>query len=97
MFKRLSRIEQLLEKFKEDTDDKLNDIEKVLILQESNLKQHMQRSEHLEKIVDKMEETDLRPLRKHVAMIEGGMKLVGVIAILVGIAAGVAKVLSLII
>lgn len=94
MFKRLTRIERLLEEFKRSTDDKLNDVEKVLIVQETNLKQHMQRSQHLESIVEKMEEKDLKPLRHHVAMVEGAMKLIGVVAVLVGIFAGVVKILS---
>jgi hypothetical protein len=35
MFKRLSRIEKLLQELKADTAEKLNDVEKVLIVQEN--------------------------------------------------------------
>ena len=95
-WKRIVKIEDLLESFKRDTDKRLDDIEKVLIKQEINLEKHMERSEHLETIVEKMEENDLRPLRRHVSMLDGALKLVGFFAFSVSIIVGVLKILSFI-
>lgn len=88
------RIEEKLDSFKQDADKRLDNIEKVLILQEANLEKHMERSEHLEILIDRMEESDLKPLRKHVAMVEGGLKLIGLVGILVGILIGFFKLFS---
>ena len=96
MWKQLGNIERILQEFKKNTDKRLNDIEKVLIIQESNLEKHMERSEHLEKIIEKMEEKDLKPLRRHVAMVEGGLKLLGLIGLLVGILSGLFKIFLMI-
>lgn len=95
-WKRIERIERLLERFSKDVDSRLIEIDKTLVKQEVNLQQHMQRSEHLEGIIESMEDKDLKPLRRHVAMMEGALKLIGVIGIVVGILAGIFKILDLI-
>jgi O-antigen ligase len=81
-------------------NEKLNDVEKVLIIQETNLKEHMRRSEHLEKLVEiesEKRESAEKKMEKHINMVEGGLKLIGIIGVLVGIFAGIAKIISLII
>ena len=95
-WKRIAKIEDLLESFKQGTDKRLDAIEKVLIKQEVNLEKHMERSEHLETIIEKMEDTDLKPLRRHVSMMEGALKLIGIIGILIGIAVSVFKISALV-
>lgn len=62
---------------------------KVLIVsgqQEVNIKEHMRRTALLEE--------DLKPIKKHVALLEAGLKIVGLISILTAIAASVVKILS---
>ena len=78
-----------------DLDSRLDSVEKVLILQEENLKVHMKRSENLEELLDRHKEeyktdqketaNEIKPLRTHVNMVEGGLKLLGGISIHVGV------------
>lgn len=97
MFKRLTRIEKLIEEFKNDTTNKLHDVEKVLIVQEANLQQHMQRSDNLENLV-KMESEKRsaveKKVNKYTNMIEGGLKLIGFLLVLVGILSGLVKIFA---
>ena len=95
-WKKIDKIERILEESIKETDKRLDRIEKVMIIQESNLDKHMERSSHLESIIEKMEETDLRPLRRHVSMVEGGLKLLGILGLIITMLGGVIKLLSLI-
>lgn len=74
-----------------DLDKRLDNIEKVMIGQQINLEKHMQRSDHLETIVENLKEQDLKPLARHVAMVEGAFKFLGVISLLLGIITALAK------
>lgn len=86
----LTKIEAIHKEF----DGRLDAIEKVLILQEENLRTHMKRSDNLEKLVDKLRDEDIKPLSKHVNMVEGALKLLGVLSIVTGIIAAVISVLA---
>jgi uncharacterized membrane protein len=79
-----------------DLDRRLDNIEKVMIAQEINLKTHMQRSKHLETIVENLQEKELKPLARHVAHVEGAFKLIGGLALLLTIITGLAKLFSII-
>lgn len=79
-----------------ELDKRLDNIEKVMIAQEINLKDHMRRSDHLETMVQSIQERDLKPIQKHVHMVEGVFKFLGLLATVVGIAGGIAKLLGLI-
>lgn len=79
-----------------DLDKRLDNIEKVMIAQEINLKTHMARSEHLETIVESIQEKDLKQLNKHVALVEGAFKLLGILSIVISILTGIAKLFHLI-
>lgn len=72
-----------------DLDRRLDNIEKVMIAQELNLQTHMKRSDNLEKLVQTMQEKELKPLHRHVAHVEGAFKLLGVVALIVGLISGV--------
>jgi uncharacterized coiled-coil protein SlyX len=66
--RRIERIEA-----KVDTiSDKLGETNNILAAQHESLKLHMKRSDMLEKA--------LKPLQRHVSMLEGALKLVGFIA-----------------
>lgn len=86
----LFKIETIHKEF----DQRLDAIEKVLILQEENLRTHMKRSDNLEKLVDKLRDEDIKPLTKHVSMIEGALKLLGVISLITGMVVSVISVLG---
>lgn len=81
----LSKLDKLDSKI-DSTNDRLNSMDKTLVKQEENLKEHMRRTAILEE--------GLKPVQKHVTRVEGALKLLGVISVLVGIAAGVAKLLG---
>lgn len=87
-----SNVEELLEKLSDkvdaqhkDVDTRLDNIEKVMIAQEINVKEHMRRSDNLEKMYTDLQEKDIKPLRRHVNMVEGGFKLLGVLSLILGI------------
>lgn len=95
----LAEIDSLrdrIEKNHEETDYRLDNIEKVMLIQENNLEKHMQRSEHLENIVETLQQKDLKPIMKHVAMVEGALKLLGILGILVSIFGAVIKLFGII-
>ena len=91
----LSLIEKI-EKQHESVDKRLDNIEKVMLFQEINLKNHMKRSDSLEEIVNKIKEEDLKPLEKHVNMIEGIFKFLGLLALVLTIAGGITSLFHLI-
>jgi len=95
MSKSKNNVETLIESLTEkvnfhynDLDKRLDSIEKVIITQEINLKEHMKRSDHLEEMVKIIKNDDLKPLEKHVNMVEGVFKFLGLVALLVGLASG---------
>lgn len=62
--------------------------------QEENLKLHMKRSDALEEYVSKLDakiESDIKPLQRSKAMVEGGLKVFGAIATFASIAIGIVK------
>ena len=94
-----SILEYLTEKVEaqhDKTDNRLDSIEKVLISQELNLQLHMKRSDNLESIVLDMKEKELKPIQRHVSQVEGAVKLLGLMALLITIATGLGKLFGLI-
>jgi uncharacterized coiled-coil protein SlyX len=71
--KRLERIEVKID----DIDDQLAMISSTLAAQHVSLKEHMRRSNALE--------AKLAPVEKHVAMVNGALKLLGVFALIASI------------
>lgn len=80
----------------DELDKRLDNIEKVLIAQEINLKDHMRRSDQLEALMDNLQEKELKPLQKHVNMVEGVFKFLGLIALGVTIISGLAKLFGIV-
>lgn len=86
-----SNDEKLLDKVAdkiEKLDERLDSIDKTLVKQEANLKEHMRRTELLEE--------DLRPIRRHVNMLEGSLKFLGVVLIVLSIISVFMKIYGLI-
>jgi len=96
ILQQIKDINTKIDKHSDDTDARLDNIEKVMIAQEINLQEHMKRSEHLEEMLNHVKDNELKPLTKHAAMVEGALKLVGVLGIIVGIAGTVAKIFGMI-
>lgn len=66
-------------------DDRLDCVDKTLIKQESNLDEHMRRTDLLEKKVD--------PIEAHVHQIKGMLKFLGFLSSLIAVAATIYEVL----
>lgn len=85
----LNRIESKVDKL----DERLDSAEKVAIKQEGNLELHMKRSDLLEQSQSELQEY-VKPILKVYTVAWGIVKIVGAIAVLVGMAAGVVKILE---
>lgn len=69
-------------------DERLNKIEETSARHDENLKEHMKRSDLLEKNLNLIEsdlDEKIEPIQKHINYVEGFFKLLGVIALIVGI------------
>lgn len=79
-----------------ESEKRLDKIEKVLVKQEANLQEHMKRSDHLEEMVTTMKKDDIDPVKKHVNMIEGVFKFLGIFGLVVSIVGGLARLFNVI-
>jgi hypothetical protein len=96
LFKLVRDLEKKVEHGYRDMDNRLDNIEKVMIVQERNLKEHMRRSDNLEVLVQNIEKKELRPLRRHVTLMEGALKFMGVLGVFVSVVGGIAKIIGII-
>lgn len=76
-------------------DMRLDSMDKSLIKQEFNLREHMKRSDNLEAMVEKIEDKMI-PVEKHVNMMEGVVKFLGLTSLVLGIILGFLKIFSVI-
>lgn len=91
------QILRALDKFEsklDSLDSRLDAVDKTLVKQEANLGEHMRRTDLAESRMDIIQ-ADIQPIKKHVAMMEGALKGIGVLATIVGIIAGIIKIASL--
>lgn len=79
---RIARIEDKVD----DVQRTVGSINVTLAAQHESLKEHMRRTQLLEDAVG--------PITKHVSHVEGGLKLLGVLTVLVGVITGVFELLS---
>jgi hypothetical protein len=77
----------------EKIDEKLHIMDKTLVKQEENLKQHMYRTTLAEKRLEHIE-NDLKPVKKHIARVDGVLKFLGIAAIVISIVSGILKLLG---
>lgn len=89
------KLDRIIDEQRE-IDKRLDNIEKVMLVQENNLQVHMKRSDHLEEIVQNLRDKDLKRVNRHVAMVEGALKVFGGIGVLVSILGLVFKVMGII-
>lgn len=71
----LDRIHTTLESIR----DRLSDMNITIAKQEENLKEHMRRTDQNETMIKSLE-TALESIKKHVNMVEGALKLIGLLA-----------------
>lgn len=84
--------DRILEKL-DKIDDRLNTVDVTLAKQHEQLAHHIHRTNLLEEVVEKLR-ADVKPVQAHVQRIDGGLKLVGFVAVLLGILASVLKVVE---
>ena len=71
-------------------DMRVDSIDKTMIKQEINLADHMKRSDALEAMMSQLRK-DMRPIEKHVLMIEGVIKFLGILSIGLSVIGGLLK------
>lgn len=89
-----TRIFDKLEKIEE----RLTNVDITLVKQEGNLAEHMRRSLANERAIEILEQefkTELKPISSHVALVNGTLKALGIISILLGIVTGLLKIISI--
>ncbi len=74
-------------------DNRLDSVDKTLVKQEANLGEHMRRTELAEKNISNVRK-DIEPVKRHVAYMEGALKGIGIVGILMGIIAGAVKIFT---
>lgn len=74
-------------------EERLTSIDVTLARQEGHLQEHMRRSEANERAVEVLGQ-QLGPIKKHVNMLEGSLKLLGIMSLIVGTIGGVLKLLN---
>lgn len=72
-------------------DARLTNIEKVLIIQEENLKTHMYRTELAEKSIERLY-NQLTPVTVHVTQMEAAIKILGVASVVAGVTVAVLRI-----
>jgi len=81
-----------LKKDIEEIKDSLKNVDETLIKQEANLKLHMYRTELAEKRLEHIE-SDLTPIKSHIAGVNGVFKALIALSVILGIAASVVKLM----
>lgn len=83
----LNKITEKLEKVEERLDcidGRLNNLDITSAKQEVNLETHMRRTELAEESIQIIR-SEIQPLKKHIHMVEGAFKLLGVVSLIVGL------------
>ena len=73
--------------------DSLHEIDKTLVRQGASLEEHMRRTELLETTVTRLLE-ELGPIKRHITMAEGMMKLMGLVSTGIPIAYAAFKLIT---
>ena len=92
IYETMNEIVQRMDKHSSETDSRLDAIEKILIAQETNLQLHMKRSDNLESLVEHLRQNEINEIVKHKNMVEGGLKMLGLIGLILGIISGAMKI-----
>jgi len=86
------RIYEVLDKISED----ISDLKVTAAKQEENIKEHIRRTEIAEENLDLIRK-EIEPLKEHVIVINGFLKIVGAISVIVGSVAGMIRIFDIII
>jgi septation ring formation regulator EzrA len=85
---RIDKFEQRLDKISES----VHSIDKTLAEQHISLKEHIRRTELAEKSIEAVRK-EIKPLSAHVQRVDGGLRLLGLVTLILGIWAGLQKLI----
>lgn len=85
------RIYEVLDKISED----VSDLKVTSAKQEENLKEHIRRTEIAEENLDLIRK-EIEPLKEHVIVINGVLKIIGAISVIVGSTVGIVRIFDII-
>lgn len=88
MKEQLEKIEEKLEK----VDEKLSNIDVTLTKQAKDIEHHIYRTDLAEQNLDILRQ-ELLPVKKHVALVDASLKIIGAIASVITFAAALYKVI----
>lgn len=71
--------------------DRLDDMNTTLVRHDENLKNHLYRTELLEKTIEKFFH-ELIPIQTHVSQLNGALKFIGIVSTMMGIVAAILKI-----
>ena len=83
------RIYELLDKISDD----ISELKITAAKQEENIKEHIRRTELAEENLEIIRK-EIQPLKEHVIAINGVLRIIGVISIIIGSAAGFFEIAS---
>lgn len=90
------KVEDLIVHLSDKIDKNHEQSDKRLTSIELNLELHMKRSDTLEALYNHLKEKDIEPLQTFKARCEGGLKVLGVISLLLSIIGGFLKIFGVI-
>lgn len=88
----LERIYETLDKI----DNDLTDLKIISAKQEENIKEHIRRTELAEENLTLLRQ-EIEPLKQHVIVINGILRVIGAVSVIIGSAAGIFEIISTII
>ena len=88
----IDRIYESLDKI----DSELTELRIISAKQEENIKEHIRRTELAEENLTLLRQ-EIEPLKQHVIVINGILRVIGVVSVIIGSAAGIFEIISKII
>jgi len=86
------RIYELLDKISED----ISELKITSAKQEENIKEHIRRTELAEENLTMLRQ-EIEPLKQHVVAINGVLKVIGIISVIIGSAAGFFQITNILV
>ena len=90
---RIDRLDDKIEKKLDKVEDRLDSVDKTLLKQESQLAEHMRRTDILEKLHD-ANAKDIATIKKPFIVAYGIGKILGFTSLVIGIILGIAKIIA---
>lgn len=79
----------------DDMDKRLDSIDRTLAAQHVEIQNHIKRTDIAEQRQNNFEKLMIEVVLKHINQVNGALKLIGILATIVGIFAGIAKVIGI--